>query len=107
MGSLKFNSGSESERRACDIILRRSACYRLEILSVCQYAFLCIFILHASTRWIMDGHLPINMERVWKSGATVPEAVHDCIHNLVAQTVARQPEAPAVHAWEGGLTYGE
>lgn len=50
---------------------------------------------------------PDGLERVWKFGAVVPEAVHDCIQNLVARTVARQPNAPAVCAWDGELTYGE
>lgn len=47
------------------------------------------------------------LEKVWKIGARVPGAVHDCVHNLVACTVARQPEALAVYAWDGKLTYGE
>ena len=52
-------------------------------------------------------HEPDGLERVWKIGATVPRSIQDCIHNLVARTVARQPGAPAVCAWDGELTYAE
>ncbi|KAA8575943.1 hypothetical protein EYC84_006108 [Monilinia fructicola] len=55
-----------------------------------------------STPEISDG-----LERVWKANAAVPDAVHDCVHNIVARTVVRQPKAPAICAWDGNLTYEE
>lgn len=50
-------------------------------------------------------HEPDGLEKVWKMSASVPNAVHDCVHNLVARTVTNQPGAPAVCAWDGELTY--
>ncbi|KAJ5950775.1 Nonribosomal peptide synthetase dtxS1 [Penicillium vulpinum] len=47
------------------------------------------------------------MEKVWRVGATVPEAVHDHVHNRVAQMVSSQPQNPAVYAWDGELSYAE
>ena len=47
------------------------------------------------------------LERVWRLGGTVPETIHECVHNLVARTVASQPGAPSICAWDGELTYGE
>ena len=47
------------------------------------------------------------LRSVWKLGATLPEAVHESIGSLVARTVAKQPGAPAVCAWDGELTYGK
>ncbi|RYP06964.1 hypothetical protein DL764_002851 [Monosporascus ibericus] len=46
-----------------------------------------------------------DLHDVWKWNAAVPESVEDCIHNVFAQWVAETPEAPAVCAWDGELTY--
>ena len=37
----------------------------------------------------------------------VPDLVDECIHEVVARQVRRQPEAPAIRAWDGALTYAE
>jgi amino acid adenylation domain-containing protein/thioester reductase-like protein len=46
-----------------------------------------------------------DLHDVWKWNAAVPESVKDCVHNVFAQRVAETPEAPAVCAWDGELTY--
>lgn len=46
-----------------------------------------------------------DLHDVWKWNAAVPESVEDCVHNEFAQRVAETPEAPAVCAWDGELTY--
>lgn len=46
-----------------------------------------------------------DLHDVWKWNAAVPESVEDCVHNVFAQRVAETPEAPAVCAWDGELTY--
>lgn len=33
--------------------------------------------------------------------------VNECVHTLVAKTVRSQPDAAAICAWDGDLTYGE
>ncbi|KAI1455492.1 nonribosomal peptide synthase [Annulohypoxylon moriforme] len=44
---------------------------------------------------------------IWNRNSAVPRAVEGCLHNLIADTVQRQPTAPAVCAWDGELTFGE
>lgn len=46
-----------------------------------------------------------DLHDIWTWNATVPEPVHGCVHDLVAQRVREQPQAPAVNAWDGDLTY--
>ncbi|KAE8419880.1 hypothetical protein BDV36DRAFT_293772 [Aspergillus pseudocaelatus] len=46
-----------------------------------------------------------DLHDIWKWNAVVPESVEDCVHNVFAQRVAETPEAPAVCAWDGELTY--
>ena len=48
-----------------------------------------------------------DLQEIWSWNARVPEAVEACVHDLIAETTRRQPEAPAVCAWDGELTYGE
>ncbi|VUC29699.1 unnamed protein product [Clonostachys rosea] len=48
-----------------------------------------------------------DLMRIWQWNAIVPERIDVCVHDLISQSVHRQPEAPAVHAWDGGLTYRE
>uniref|UniRef100_A0A0B7KMI0 Carrier domain-containing protein n=1 Tax=Bionectria ochroleuca TaxID=29856 RepID=A0A0B7KMI0_BIOOC len=48
-----------------------------------------------------------DLSRIWEWNATVPERVDDCVHDLISQTFHRQPEAQAVCAWDGNLTYRE
>lgn len=44
---------------------------------------------------------------IWKWNAKVPETVDVCVHDIITETVLRQPEAPAICAWDGDFTYGE
>lgn len=44
---------------------------------------------------------------IWKWNEKVPETADVCVHDLVTETVLRQPEAPAICAWDGDFTYGE
>ncbi|PLB36947.1 uncharacterized protein BDW47DRAFT_126854 [Aspergillus candidus] len=46
-----------------------------------------------------------DLQDIWTWNATVPESVEDCVHNLFAQRVIETPDAPAVCAWDGQLTY--
>jgi non-ribosomal peptide synthetase component F len=47
------------------------------------------------------------LEKVWQLSRTVPAAIHESIHSLVGHTVASTPEAIAIRAWNGELTYRE
>ncbi|KAL4780783.1 hypothetical protein BJX76DRAFT_360501 [Aspergillus varians] len=48
-----------------------------------------------------------DLETVWQWNATVPPPVEACVHDIISQQASRQPDAPAVHAWDGDLTYKE
>jgi amino acid adenylation domain-containing protein len=37
----------------------------------------------------------------------MPPTLNDCVHNKFATWVVSQPEAPAIHGFDGGYTYGE
>ncbi|RDA95811.1 hypothetical protein CP533_5216 [Ophiocordyceps camponoti-saundersi (nom. inval.)] len=39
--------------------------------------------------------------------ASVPEPMEQCVHHLFANRVHERPLAPALHAWDGKLTYQE
>ncbi|KAK6425930.1 NRPS protein, partial [Elasticomyces elasticus] len=42
---------------------------------------------------------------IWKWNMTAPEKVHRCIHDFITERVRENPEAAAVCAWDGDLTY--
>jgi amino acid adenylation domain-containing protein len=46
-------------------------------------------------------------QQLWSWNADVLAAVKRCVHDLFAEQAAAQPEAPAICAWDGELTYGE
>ncbi|KFY16870.1 hypothetical protein V492_01041, partial [Pseudogymnoascus sp. VKM F-4246] len=48
-----------------------------------------------------------DLHDIWTWNATVPEAVDACVHDLIAERTAQQPDAPAICAWDGDLTYHE
>ncbi|GIJ86599.1 nonribosomal peptide synthase [Aspergillus pseudoviridinutans] len=42
---------------------------------------------------------------VWGWNELTPNGVEMCVHHLIAQSCAKQPDAPAICAWDGNLTY--
>lgn len=42
---------------------------------------------------------------VWRWNRTVPEAVDKCLHELIMAQVRTRPDALAIHAWDGELSY--
>ncbi|KFY05966.1 hypothetical protein V492_08212, partial [Pseudogymnoascus sp. VKM F-4246] len=50
---------------------------------------------------------PQDLRDIWTWNATVPEAVDVCVHDLIAEQTAKQPDSPAICAWDGELTYQE
>ncbi|KAL6909307.1 non-ribosomal peptide synthetase [Trichoderma evansii] len=48
-----------------------------------------------------------DLQDIWKWNATVPETLEACVHDLVAETIAKHPNSLAVDAWDGTLTYKE
>ncbi|PFH58188.1 hypothetical protein XA68_14045 [Ophiocordyceps unilateralis] len=46
-----------------------------------------------------------DLEDVWTWNAKVPESVVGCIHDDILENAETRPEAPAIDAWDGSLTY--
>jgi amino acid adenylation domain-containing protein len=42
----------------------------------------------------------------WNSPSKLPDTVHSCVHELIQQRAGNQPDAPALCAWDGDMTYG-
>ncbi|CAE7020751.1 Nonribosomal peptide synthetase 3 [Pyrenophora teres f. teres] len=50
---------------------------------------------------------PEDRQQLWVWNQNVPPAVERCIHDLFTEQAAARPDAPAICAWDGELTYGE
>ncbi|KAF2471471.1 amino acid adenylation, partial [Lindgomyces ingoldianus] len=53
---------------------------------------------------------PLTLEErteLWASNRKTPAAVERCAHDLFAEQVREQPDAPAICSWDGEMTYGE
>lgn len=48
-----------------------------------------------------------DLNDIWDWNAVVPDTVNDCVHNVFAKRALESPDAAAVCAWDGDLTYGE
>ncbi len=46
-----------------------------------------------------------DLEEIWKWNRTVPKSAEQCAHELIKERARVQPDAPAVCAWDGELTY--
>ncbi|EFQ93183.1 hypothetical protein PTT_09507 [Pyrenophora teres f. teres 0-1] len=46
-------------------------------------------------------------EQLWAWNQDVPPAIEQCVHDLFAKQARARPNAPAIFAWDGELTYGE
>jgi non-ribosomal peptide synthetase component F len=46
-------------------------------------------------------------QQLWEWNKEVPAAVERCVHDLFAEQAQARPDAPAICAWDGELTYGE
>ena len=44
-------------------------------------------------------------QRLWAWNNTIPETIERCAHDLIAERVALQPDAQAICAWDGEMTY--
>ncbi|RYP49816.1 hypothetical protein DL768_004545 [Monosporascus sp. mg162] len=46
-------------------------------------------------------------DRVFEWNEHVPPGIDCCAHELIKERNSKRPNAPAIHAWDGQLTYGE
>ena len=50
---------------------------------------------------------PQDITQLWQWNSAVPQARQRCVHELIGDTVKRQPESPAICSWDGQLSYKE
>lgn len=50
---------------------------------------------------------PQDLQQLWERNSTVPQAREKCVHEIIGETVQRQPESPAICSWDGHLSYTE
>ncbi|KAF2471494.1 acetyl-CoA synthetase-like protein, partial [Lindgomyces ingoldianus] len=55
----------------------------------------------------MDPLTPEERTELWAWNHETPAAIERCIHDLFAEHVQEQPDAPAICSWDGELTYDE
>ena len=50
---------------------------------------------------------PADKQQLLRWNSVVPAAVEQCVHEVFAEQAKARPNAPAICAWDGDLTYGE
>ncbi|ORY70445.1 surfactin synthetase subunit 3 [Pseudomassariella vexata] len=50
---------------------------------------------------------PKSLEQIWAWNTPVPPALRTCMHDLIAQQAAKEPNKSAVDSWDGQLTYSQ
>lgn len=48
-----------------------------------------------------------DLRQIWEWNKSVPEAIDQCVHDIILERTKIQPIAPAICAWDGSLTYAE
>jgi amino acid adenylation domain-containing protein len=48
-----------------------------------------------------------DIQDIWRRNQTVPGGVERCVHDLFGKQAEARPDALAVYAWDGEMTYGE
>ena len=48
-----------------------------------------------------------DLHDIWTWNAQVPDGVNRCVHETISESARREPDAVAVCAWDGSLTYQE
>lgn len=51
--------------------------------------------------------IPEDLEQIWKWNNTVPASTKRCVHEMIGDKAQAQPNAPAVCAWDGEVTYSK
>ncbi|KAE8823753.1 hypothetical protein PTNB85_09878 [Pyrenophora teres f. teres] len=47
------------------------------------------------------------LEAIWRWNSTVPETTERCIQDIFTEQIRARPNAPAICAWDGEMTYGK
>lgn len=68
---------------------------------------LCDEGLHQKTLSDLDLMSQEDASKIWNWNAHVPETIDDCVHNIIHSKAEEQPDAPAIDAWDGKISYQE
>lgn len=93
-----------------DLIFRPGCLTYAEALTLAEYVAMAVDEVTKKPRQsIQDLSLltDTDLRRIWKWNASTPMPVDRCVHDMINDIVKAQPEAQAVHAWDGNLTYQE
>ena len=55
----------------------------------------------------LDLMSPEDLSKIWSWNAHLPETIDNCVHNIIHCKANEQPDAPAIDAWDGKMTYQE
>jgi amino acid adenylation domain-containing protein len=55
----------------------------------------------------LDLMSPEDVSEIWNWNAHLPETIDNCVHNIIHSKAKEQPDAPAIDAWDGRMTYQE
>ena len=55
----------------------------------------------------IDTLTEVEQQRLWSWNETVPPVIDRCLHRLVEEQAQKRPDAVAIQAWDGTLSYGE
>ncbi|OQE09562.1 hypothetical protein PENVUL_c006G05047 [Penicillium vulpinum] len=68
---------------------------------------MCTQRLPQSTLGAVNMMTESHLNDIWTWNAKVPAAINACMHDLIREVAQRQPDAVAICAWDGSLTYVE
>ncbi|KAK6087840.1 non-ribosomal peptide synthetase protein [Seiridium cupressi] len=66
--------------------------------------------INTSTTQLVEDIVAVSDKDVgelWNWNASLPKASSECVHSLIGNTIKRQPQAPAICAWDGDLSYSD
>jgi amino acid adenylation domain-containing protein/non-ribosomal peptide synthase protein (TIGR01720 family) len=57
----------------------------------------------AALNHLSDDH----MDQIWTWNRQIPEAINDCVHQVIERQAKARPEAEAICAWDGKFSYAQ
>ncbi|KAH8597089.1 hypothetical protein B0O99DRAFT_685008 [Bisporella sp. PMI_857] len=48
-----------------------------------------------------------DIEELWNWNSVIPSPIQECVHDLISKAIKLHPQAPAICAWDGNLSYTE
>ncbi|KAI1801866.1 lysergyl peptide synthetase 1 [Daldinia bambusicola] len=78
---------------------------------LCQFEHILTQVHDVGSKAIKVGDINRLNSQDWNEiktwNATLPPITQLCVHQVIQEICQRQPEAPAIHSWDGDLTYHE